>query len=1232
VTNLLSSVSDNSLVMRPDTNNFEEDIVGLSGKDNNVITQNFDDTLDILNSAAGLFGSERVVYFTSYVPFGYYDTNGEDQILSDTYTTGVAIGASGSYDVNLYRVAGGSQDVFITQKTWRGAVLEITSDGRYYLVDRITAASDTAETATVRLRAPLEAAYNGEVDLTSATYKWTASGSGTNEYYCEIAAGGDPSLTEPIQVNLAGSAATNGTVGSLNDHEWDWGDNDSLGYNTVYFRDDSGDPDVTAVDLDSWPGTTYALWYNHNPYRATDTKMVIQTGDSSTATAIMYCTPTFRDDFSAADICGPFYTNVTESTWNYSGITYRDYSATGTSPDQDYLSFATNGTTWMHIDTSLTPQSGSTVLYSTTNNIGSNDSWTDYTLADATWTIPQPSGDDVISGIAFKSVQRNTTRGYLCGCTVSATSVLGSDWTRPGAAWSSDNGASWTVVVDTNYDGTTGWIGQGAWDDGTTLTVIFRDSDDGANDDTINMRYSTDNGSTWANTTGVSSFNADGDKNVCKLKGAVDSSNEFVVCGGNDSFYYSANGQAFTRKDVGSDDSNFSSISDIAYNNGDGGTARWVLVSFDNSSSYIGRTDTNINGTYTDVSPSFSLAAGNLVSFMFYDIIGSRFITIDNGDFNGNSYAYFSTDYGANWKTINTKNWGATGIFPSNIDWSGQLMAFVFGGSPYEHTVIQRNYITTFDVDLFKPISDLYRATTFSILDGYTVLIGTSEWDASTEAFIYYPRRIRWTSPGTFNDFTSSGTGTADARGTGAFLYSLPINGRIITFETNTVGAIVPRGDTSDPWDYDVISDNFKILSNPVAVNDVAYVVGYDGLLYSCDGINAPEELGSSFDLTKFDDFDYNKPAWLIYSRELDSLICYYRDSSASTHFAQIINLGTGGITEWELFETGDSSAKSDQPVSVVAIEDANLRRTMASYHPNSTDDDTVTITKLSPGEIITGTDTITTRGTTYSSKWASTLESGELFITREGEKASVKHLIVETYTSAQEGDNSDRPWLVAEVKSLEDSAYATSGDSVGTATMTTSALTGASTTAWSSKIAGPTADGNTTQACDGATTDFTSVWQADQLRWYLDSTLQVSGTDYTTSGTTISFTSAPGATKTLYGYSENYPEVKVKVGDMFKSTEGWHRVTAINSAEDITLDHYLSTGSQTVTHYPAWQFGDSHDRIEIGINRLVEGVQIRLYLIPDYDGSNQSSIAKITGLSIGYVPQGRKIVKATGS
>ncbi len=99
--------------------------------------------------------------------------------------------------------------------------------------------------------------------LRSSTYKWTESGSGTSEYYVELAAGGDPSIaTQPDFITMDKAKLAEGTVGSLSNHEWDYGNNDGLGYNTVYVCDTSGDPDVTEVDIRSILAPTCFGWFD----------------------------------------------------------------------------------------------------------------------------------------------------------------------------------------------------------------------------------------------------------------------------------------------------------------------------------------------------------------------------------------------------------------------------------------------------------------------------------------------------------------------------------------------------------------------------------------------------------------------------------------------------------------------------------------------------------------------------------------------------------------------------------------------------------------------------------------------------------------------------------------------------------------------------------------------------------------------------------------------------------
>ena len=93
-------------------------------------------------------------------------------------------------------------------------------------------------------------AWVGVVDLTDATptYQWTASGSGTNEYYVELNGGGDPSISTPTIVIENLVRMTEGTVGSLSAGEYDYGDNDTLGYSTIYVRlTDGTDPDTKSA-------------------------------------------------------------------------------------------------------------------------------------------------------------------------------------------------------------------------------------------------------------------------------------------------------------------------------------------------------------------------------------------------------------------------------------------------------------------------------------------------------------------------------------------------------------------------------------------------------------------------------------------------------------------------------------------------------------------------------------------------------------------------------------------------------------------------------------------------------------------------------------------------------------------------------------------------------------------------------------------------------------------------
>ena len=93
-------------------------------------------------------------------------------------------------------------------------------------------------TAWLRKISPRKSLNDGSSDY------WTQSGSGTAEYYYNV---GDVS-SEPLGVFANGRVLTKGTLGSLAQGEWAWGDNDSIGSSTIYVRlTDDSDPDSKAA-------------------------------------------------------------------------------------------------------------------------------------------------------------------------------------------------------------------------------------------------------------------------------------------------------------------------------------------------------------------------------------------------------------------------------------------------------------------------------------------------------------------------------------------------------------------------------------------------------------------------------------------------------------------------------------------------------------------------------------------------------------------------------------------------------------------------------------------------------------------------------------------------------------------------------------------------------------------------------------------------------------------------
>ena len=99
---------------------------------------------------------------------------------------------------------------------------------------------------------------SGAKNLNASAFRWTASAGGTHEYRLELSGGGNPALAEVKNVFLnSTNLPRGGALGTLANQRWNWGDGDSLGYTTVYFRCDSGNP--TTLGLIEGSQSNYAF-------------------------------------------------------------------------------------------------------------------------------------------------------------------------------------------------------------------------------------------------------------------------------------------------------------------------------------------------------------------------------------------------------------------------------------------------------------------------------------------------------------------------------------------------------------------------------------------------------------------------------------------------------------------------------------------------------------------------------------------------------------------------------------------------------------------------------------------------------------------------------------------------------------------------------------------------------------------------------------------------------------
>lgn len=241
-------------------------------------------------------------------------------------------------------------------------------------------------------------------------YQWTASGSGTGEYYLRTAAGGDPGITEPDVVQADGADLTVGTAGSLTASTWDWADNDSLGYSTVYVRlSDDANPDTKALGF---------VTHSHVPNAGDDLNFRHSSGTmaGSDESAVEYADINVLAECTAGAGSSNKYLQLDQGTSNL--VTF---AGLGTW----YLDLGTSGSEEVRVDQTAQAQQGNAGLYfkNETNAITlfiCNGGTTRLVAANITTLIVQPGATVYIDkACTIPTVINNggTVIDYGCGIT-----------------------------------------------------------------------------------------------------------------------------------------------------------------------------------------------------------------------------------------------------------------------------------------------------------------------------------------------------------------------------------------------------------------------------------------------------------------------------------------------------------------------------------------------------------------------------------------------------------------------------------------------------------------------------------------------------------------------------------------------------------------------------------------------------------------------------------------------
>jgi len=510
----------------------------------------------------------------------------------------------------------------------------------------------------------------------------------------------------------------------------------------------------------------------------------------------------------------------------------------------------------------------------------------------------------------------------------------------------------------------------------------------------------------------------------------------------------------------------------------------------------------------------------------------------------------------------------------------------------------------------FQPISDLYRAAAFAQFGAYMFYVNMMEYDALTKEWMHYPRRVRSAAPGSVNDFTGDGNWFADFPGKGTLLDCVSINGGIVIAESDQLSLVTDGGSVASPWMYhQKYGEGLTMVSNLASLNGLAYGVATDGLIYRAT-VSQVSRLGGFFDLSEFDDWNPgSEQVWLDFDPMTQKLYVFRPASPWTLH---LVDDETGGVTEFDIPPV-TISAVDYEPRSAYTVE-GEVSGIHVGYAAVSGGVSSLVTVKLDLSGPITSLDKPAT------GRFYGRIETGSFRLTALGVRGDLNEVLVRTWADPS---STVRPDIIVRTREASSDSWKSPEDAVGTIAVGAADCVGTKT-AWSRFIA----------IGDDVTTDFTLPWLVDQCDVFIDTAGVKVAATFTKTGTyTVQLSAALATGEKLYvNPGATRPFVPKGIGDYIETNEGFHRITAVNTAYSLVLDWYPSAPTSGI-YVPAQAIpaggsrGDGH--LVFGLGRGFDQVMLEILMLPH--SACDAVGAKITDLELGYKSTGREMKSDEG-